>query len=51
MAAAQFFDQIRELIARDELKAALTQLSLLLENSPKLDEVILQMARFSDIRR
>jgi hypothetical protein len=51
MAAAQFFDQIRELIARDELKTALTQLRLLLENSPKLDEVILQSARFSDIRR
>ncbi len=51
MAAAQFFDQIRDLIARDELKTALTQLRLLLENSPKLDEVILQMARFSDIRR
>lgn len=51
MAAAQFFDQIRDLIARDELKTALTQLRLLLENSPKMDEVILQSARFSDIRR
>lgn len=51
MTAANFSNQIRDLIARDELKAALTQLRQLLENSPKLDEIILQTARFSDIRR
>lgn len=51
MNGTQFFDQIRDLIARDELGTALTQLRLLLEHSPKMDEVILQSARFSDIRR
>ncbi len=51
MTAANFSNQIRELIARDELQAALTQLRQLLEHSPRLDEVILQTARFSDIRR
>lgn len=51
MNSTQFFDQIRALIARDEMEPALTQLRLLLEHSPKLDEVILQSARFSDIRR
>jgi hypothetical protein len=51
MTATNFSNQIRELIARDELEAALTQLRRLLEHSPKLDEVILQTARFSDIRR
>lgn len=40
MQSAQFFNQIRERIARDELETALTQLRLLLEHSPQLDEVI-----------
>lgn len=51
MAATQFFDQMRDLIADDKLETALKQLRLLLENSPQLDEAILQTARFSDIRR
>jgi len=51
MTAASFSNQIRELISRDELEAALTQLRQLLEHSPRLNEVILQTARFSDIRR
>lgn len=51
MAATLFFNQMRELIARDELETALTQLRMLLEHSPQLDEAILQTARFSDIRR
>lgn len=51
MPATQFFDQIRAFIARDEMEPALAQLRLLLDNSPKLDEAILQTARFSDIRR
>ncbi|MBC7778141.1 MAG: hypothetical protein H7246_22100 [Phycisphaerae bacterium] len=42
---------IRELISRDELPAALEQLRNLLDNSPKLDEAILQSGRFQYIRR
>lgn len=46
-----FLDQVRSLIAKDDLPAALHQLRSLLENSPNLDEVILQSARFHDIRK
>ena len=51
MDTTQFFDQIREFIARDEMETALEQIRLLLDNSPKLDEAILQSARFTDIRK
>jgi len=46
-----FLSEIRDLIANDELPAALKQLRLLFDNSPKLDEIILQSARFQDTRR
>ena len=46
-----FLSEIRNLIASDDLLAALKQLRRLLDNSPKLDEIILQSARFHDIRR
>ena len=46
-----FLSEIRDLIANDELPAALKQLRLLFDNSPKLDEIILQSARFQDIRK
>jgi hypothetical protein len=46
-----FLEQIRHLIGNNELQQALEQLRALLENSPKLDEVILQSARFQDIRQ
>ena len=46
-----FLSNIRDLIARDDLTAALLQLRGLLENSPKLDEALLQSARFHDIRK
>jgi hypothetical protein len=42
--------KIRNMIAQDELDEAIKQLQLLLENSPKLEEAILQSARFHDIR-
>ena len=42
-----FFAHIRELIARDELSAALQQLRNLLDNSPKLDEAIQQQSQGS----
>jgi hypothetical protein len=44
-----FFAQIRDLIARDEMDTALQQLRALLDNSPKLDEILLQSARFQGI--
>ena len=46
-----YFKNIRNLIAQNELDEAIKQLQLLLKNSPKLDETILQSARFHDIRR
>ena len=46
-----FLANIRDLIARDELAAALRQLRTLLDNSPQLDEALLQFARFQDIRK
>jgi len=51
MTTTQFLQQIRDLIARDDLADALQQLRLLLDSSPKLDEAILQSARFQDIRK
>lgn len=49
MNTENFLRQIRDLIAADELEAALLQLRSLLEHSPKLDEAILQSGRFQDI--
>ncbi len=51
MTTTQFLQQIRDLIARNDLADALQQLRLLLDSSPKLDEAILQSARFQDIRK
>ena len=45
----QFIQQIRDLIAKADLNAALKQLRALLENSPKLNEILLQSARLSDL--
>ncbi|NRB48973.1 MAG: hypothetical protein HRU41_14955 [Saprospiraceae bacterium] len=42
--------ELRNLIARNEIALALKFLQNLLHNSPKLDEVILQSARFQSIR-
>ena len=51
MKELNFFDQMRKLIANDNLNAVIRQLNGLLDNSPKLDEAILQSARFQDIRK
>lgn len=51
MNTQSFLANIRDLIARDDLSAALSQLRSLLENSPKLDEALLQSARFQDIQK
>ena len=46
-----FTGRIRALVAKDDLKEALRQLRLLLDNSPALDEVLHQSARLQDIRK
>jgi len=47
----QFTARIRALVAKSDLKEALSQLRALLENSPALDEAVLQSARLQDIHR
>jgi Effector-associated domain 11 len=49
MNISKFTDQIGELIAQNDLPKAISLLSELLKNSPKLDEIIIQSARFSDL--
>ena len=51
MTTTQFIQKIRDLIAQDELESALSQLRILLENSPNLDEAIHQSGRFQAIRK
>ena len=51
MALHPYLSQIRQLIAEDELPSALQQLHDLLEDSPKLNEVIHQTGRFTDIQK
>lgn len=46
-----FLDQIRALIARNDLDAALSQLQVFLGNSSLLDEVLQQSGRWNDIRQ
>ncbi len=49
--SSTFIAAIRKLIAKDDLKQALLQLKTFFEHSSKLDEVILQSARFEAIRK
>ena len=44
-------DAIRDLISNNYINAAVRQIRDLLANSPKLDEAILQSARFQDIQQ
>lgn len=46
-----FVQSIRDLIAKDNLPAALDKMRLLLENSPHLNEILLQSGRFQSIRK
>lgn len=46
-----FIAQIRELIANDDFKTAIRQLSALLTNSPRLDEAVQQSARYNNVMR
>jgi len=47
----KYINSIRSQIAKNEIEGAISSLRLLLELSPKLDEVILQSSRFFDIRK
>jgi len=47
----RFTTRIKALVAKHDLKEALRQLRLLLENSPALEEALQQEERFRDIRR
>jgi len=51
MALYNYLSHIRQLLAEDQLSLALQQLRTLLENSPKLSEVIQQLGRFADLSR
>jgi hypothetical protein len=45
----KFISQIRELIAKDDFKTAIQQLSVLLKESPHLDEAVQQSARYNNV--
>jgi tetratricopeptide (TPR) repeat protein len=44
-----FIAHIRERIAQDDVKTAIQQLSVLLKNSPRLDEAVQQSARYNNV--
>jgi Effector-associated domain 11 len=44
-----FIAHIRELIAKDDIKTAIQQLSALLKDSPRLDEAVQQSARYNNV--
>ena len=44
-----FIDHIRVLIAKDDFKTAIQQLSALLKDSPRLDEAVQQSARYNHV--
>ncbi len=46
-----YISAIKRLIGKDDLSEALKQLQALFANSPRLDEIILQSARFEAIRK
>lgn len=50
MSKQQFIQNIRNLIAKDDLSTALIQLKALLDKTPLLNEVLHQSGRFEDIR-
>ena len=52
MASTQnFIDNIRTLIAKDDFKTAIQQLSDLLKDSPLLDQAVQQSARYNNVMR
>ena len=49
MIAGEYISSVRQLIGKDDVKEAISRLHHLLEHSPKLNELLLQSARYSDI--
>jgi thioredoxin-like negative regulator of GroEL len=51
MKKTSLINQIRDLIANNQLEQALSTIRALLEHSPQLNEAILNMARFQELRQ
>ena len=49
MTVEEYCERIGNLIGKDELDVAIQELHQLLKNSPRLDEAILQSARYNDV--
>ncbi len=49
--SAAFLEKIADLIGKDDLEEAIRHLYMLLKDSPRLDEAILQSARYSNITK
>ncbi len=46
-----FIDELLQLIAKDELSAAIAELQALLKNSPSYNELIIQSARYNGLMK
>lgn len=51
MQRSAFIEQVRELIAEDEIKLVLQKLQLFLKGSPQLSDAIQQSGRFTALQR
>ncbi len=49
MTTKQFTERIGDLIGKNDLKTAITELKQLLQKSNKLNDIILQSARYNDV--
>ncbi|MBK7410069.1 MAG: hypothetical protein IPJ40_19660 [Saprospirales bacterium] len=49
MLTPDYLNHVGNLIGRDDIPGAIALLQKLLQNSPKLDEAIMQSARYSDL--
>ena len=46
-----FFNRISDLIAQDNLNQAIEELRIILEGSKRIDDIIVQSARYNDVMR
>ncbi len=51
MNVTSFTERVGDLVGKDDLKGAIALLHQLMKNSPRLNEVILQSARLTDLTR
>jgi len=47
----QYIDQIRDLISKNNIKEAITEMQQLLKGSPAFDEIILQSSRYNEVMK